>query len=71
VYSDNTTTQLGLVKQSVKSAANAPLGEVLLLAAQMDIKVEPRRVIGEDNGLADALSRFLQDKIANWCPHWQ
>jgi hypothetical protein len=71
VYSDNTTTQLGLVKQSVKSAANVPLREVLLRAAQMDIRVEPRRVIGEDNGLADALSRFLQHKISNWCPHWQ
>jgi hypothetical protein len=72
VHSDNTTAEIGLVKSSLKSPEqNEPLRKILLLAAANDITIEAVRIRGEDNGLADALSRDLQDKIANWCPHWQ
>jgi hypothetical protein len=72
VHTDSSTTQLGLVKQTLKAEnQNEPLRQLLLLAAHRDIKIEPRHLPGEENGLADALSRDLQDYIANWCPHWQ
>ena len=72
IHTDSSTTQLGLIKQTLKAESqNEPLRQLLLLAAQLDIKIEPHHLPGEDNGLADALSRDLQDHIANWCPHWQ
>ena len=72
IHTDSSTTQLGLIKQTPKAEnQNEPLRQLLLLAAQLDIKIEPQHLPGEENGLADALSRDLQDYIANWCPHWQ
>lgn len=72
IHTDSSTAQLGLIKQSLRAdSQNEPLRQLLLLAAQRDIKIEPRHIRGEDNGLADALSRNLQHSIANWCPHWQ
>jgi hypothetical protein len=72
IHTDSSTTQLGLIKQTLKAEnQNEPLRQLLLLAAQLDIKIEPQHLPGEENGLADALSRDLQDYIANWCPHWQ
>ena len=44
---------------------------LLLLAAEQDILIESRWIKGEDNTLADALSRFKYNVIANICPHWQ
>jgi hypothetical protein len=70
IHTDISTTQLGLIKQTLKAESqNDPLRQ-LLLAAQLDMKIEPQ-LPGEEYGLADALSRDLQDHIANWCPHWQ
>jgi hypothetical protein len=72
IHADSSTTQLGLIKLTLKAERqNEPLRKLLLLAAQRDIKIEPQHLPGEENGLADALSRNLQDYIANWCPHWQ
>jgi hypothetical protein len=72
LHTDSATTQLGLLKQSLRAEKqNEPLRRLLLLAAQRDIKLEPRHLSGDKNGLADALSRDLQDYIANCCPHWQ
>lgn len=72
LHTDNTTTQLGIIKKTLRAEQqNEPLRELLLLAAQKDIKLEPRHLPGEQNGLADALSRDIQEYIANWCPHWQ
>ena len=44
---------------------------LLLLTAEQDILIESRWIKGEDNTLADALSRFKYDVIANICPYWQ
>ena len=72
LHTDSSTTQLGLIKQTLRAEAqNEPLRQLLLLAAKHDIKIEPRHLPGQENGLADALSRDLQEYIANWCPHWQ
>lgn len=72
LHSDSSTTQLGLIKQTLRAETqNEPLRQLLLLAAKHDIKIEPRHLPGKENGLADALSRDLQEYITNWCPHWQ
>ena len=48
--------------------------KILLLAAQLDILLEPIWIPGHINILnilADALSQFNLVQIANLCPHWQ
>ena len=44
---------------------------MLLQAAKYDIILTPAWVPGRENKLADAISRFDNNTIANWCPHWQ
>lgn len=71
IHTDNTTTQIGLIKQTLRCRhQNKPLRHILCLAAHGDIEIEAQRIPGIDNGLADALSRKLIDKIADWCPQW-
>ena len=71
VFTDNTTCQRGLQKQTLYEAAFKPLRQTLLLAAQFDILLVPVWIPGHTNTLADALSRFDFEHIANICPHWQ
>jgi hypothetical protein len=70
VYTDNSTACTGLNKHTLSSPANAPLRNTLLRAAGSDIVIVPQWISGESNGLADALSRFDNEKVANLCPHW-
>ena len=71
VHSDNFPSNVGLTKQTLKREANAVLRKVLLEAAKFDIIITPVWVAGSDNELADAISRYDNKTIANWCPHWQ
>jgi hypothetical protein len=71
VHTDNTTTEIGLLKQRLKNPdQNEGIRKIVLLAAHLDIKLETVRITTDDNGLADALSRDQQDRIADWCPQW-
>lgn len=47
------------------------LREALLLAAAFDIHIHAVRVTTAENTLADAISRFDWQTIANLCPNWQ
>ena len=71
IYTDNASCQAGLLKQTLRSRAFRPLRQILLLAAQLDILLEPIWIPGHTNILADALSQFNFEQIANICPHWQ
>lgn len=71
IYTDNTTTKSRINSSTLKSPANTPLGELTLVAAKFDTILEAQWIPSEANGLADALSRFDINKIANLCPHWQ
>jgi hypothetical protein len=71
VSTDSSTAQQGLCKKTLAGLANEPLRAILLLAAEHDILIEPRWISGRSNTLADALSRFDWETIANLCPHWQ
>jgi hypothetical protein len=70
IHTDNSATFYGLGKGSLHSPANRHLRLLLCEAAQMDIKLTPLWLAGTTNELADALSRFKFETIANWCPHW-
>lgn len=67
VYTDNTTVFQGFQKQSLASPANASLRETLLFAASIDLEIIAEWVPGKDNDLADALSRFNWEQVANLC----
>ena len=71
MYTDSSTAFEGLTRQTLRGEANKPLREILLLAAKYDIQITPRWITSQQNGLADALSGFKIDIVANWCPHWQ
>jgi len=71
VNTDNKTAYNGLLSQRLRGRSNAPLRQILCIAAQHDIIVEPRWLSSEDNLLADALSRHDSTTVANLCPHWQ
>ncbi|HEY5813549.1 MAG TPA: reverse transcriptase domain-containing protein [Terrimicrobiaceae bacterium] len=71
VNTDNKTAYNGLLSQRLRGRSNSPLRQILCIAAQHDITVEPRWLSSEDNLLADALSRHDSTTVANLCPHWQ
>lgn len=71
MYTDSTTAFDGLTHHTLRGEANSPLRRILLLAAEYDIKITPRWIPSQQNGLADALSRFGEYTVANLCPHWQ
>lgn len=71
VHTDNTATLSGLNKGSIRGPSMEPLRALLLLAAAEDIELKGVWLPSEENGLADALSRFNGAPITNWCPHWQ
>ena len=72
IHTDSSTSQLGIIKTTLKAEAqNRPLRELLLFAAQRYVVLEAQHIPGAENQLADALSRNYFQEIATWCPHWQ
>ena len=71
IFTDNTTAYHGIRNGSTKGPSNAPLRDILLLAAAMDITLHSSWIPTKANTLADALSRFEYKLIADICPHWQ
>lgn len=71
IHTDSSTAFNGLTRNTLRGTANSPLRKILLLAAKHDIKIIPHWISSEENGLADALSRFNVQAVANLCPYWQ
>lgn len=71
VHTDSTTAFAGLQDYTLRGPPNAPLREIFLLAAKWDIVIEPHWIEGKRNGLADALSRFDDDRLTLLSPSWQ
>ncbi len=63
IHTDSTTVASGLENSTLRGPANALLQQILLLAAKWDVVIKPQWVEGKRNGLADALSRFEDDKL--------
>jgi hypothetical protein len=68
VFTDNKTSELGLLKQTLRSPANTPLRQALLQAAAHDITLQPTWIEGSANVLADALSRFDYNSVGRTAP---
>lgn len=71
IYTDSTTALSGLKSHRFRGLPNVPLRQIMLIAAEHDILLEPRWLEPKANGLADALSCFNGDAIANLCLRWQ
>jgi hypothetical protein len=71
VHTDNSATYEGLISQKQRGIGFYPLRHILLLATINDILVEPRWITGKTNDIADSLSRFNWNSLANLCPTWQ
>lgn len=71
LYTDNTTALSGIRANRLRGPPNVPLQQVMLLAAEYDIVLEPHWLESKENGLADALSQFNEEAVTDLCPHWQ
>ncbi len=71
VFTDSITAHSGLRKFTLRGLSNAPLLEIWLLAAEWDIVIKAHWIKGKRNGLADALSRFDEERLIDLCSHWQ
>ena len=71
INTDNTNAFHGLQSHRLRGNANQILRQVLCIAAQYDIVIEPKWLSSEENSLADALSRSDYNQVANICTHWQ
>ena len=65
MHVDNRAVAHGLENQTIRGAPMDVLRRCLLLAAEYDLDVEARWIPTRENALADALSRFDYDRIAN------
>ncbi len=66
IQRDSTTAVTGLQNSTLQELANAPLQQTLLLVAQWDMVIKPCWMEGKKNGLADALSRFDDNKLISF-----
>ena len=69
MHIDNRAVVFGLENMSMRGTSMDVLRRCLLLAANHDLQIEPRRIPMRENKLADALSRFDHTGIANLGPH--
>ena len=65
MHVDNRAVAHGLENQTIRGAPMDVLRRCLLLAAEYDLDLEARWIPTRENALADALSRFDYDRIAN------
>ncbi len=69
VFIDSTIAHSGLREFNLKGPSNAALREIWLIAAKWDIVIEAHWIKGKENGLADALSRFDDERLIDLCSH--
>lgn len=67
MHIDNRAVVYGLENVTIRGSMDV-LRICLLLAANFDLEIEPRWIPTNENGLADALSRFDYDRITNLAP---
>ena len=65
VRCDNFAVVQGINKKTIRGGAIQPLQQLLLLAGINDIVVRACWISTKDNAVADALSRFDMDRVAN------
>jgi len=68
MYIDNRAVAYADENRTIRGASMTVLRRCLLLAAEHDLDLETRWIPTQENTLADALSRFNYEKIANLAP---
>ena len=68
MYIDNRAVVHALENLTIRGATMNVLRWCLLLAIELDLEIDARWIPTNENGLADALSRFDFDKITNLAP---
>ena len=68
LYIDNQAVVQGISNQSIRGNTMGVLRRCLLRASKWDIELRPTWIPTKENILADALSRFNQEKIADIAP---
>ena len=68
MHIDNRAVVFGLENMTMRGTSMDVLRRCLLLAANHDLEIEPRWIPTSENKLADALSRFDHNRIANLAP---
>ena len=71
VHTDSEVAFWALTNHKAHGAAFYPLRHILLLASEYNIIIKPVWIAGKTNTIADALSRFKWNTLANLCPTWQ
>ncbi len=70
-FTDSTNAHSALRKFTLKSPLNASLQEIWILAATWDIVIKAHWIETKKNRLADALSRFNEEKLIDLYSHGQ
>jgi hypothetical protein len=68
IHSDSATAIHGIIKKGLRGDAFLVLRQIHIIAAKLDISLNPLHVAGVNNELADAISRFDKTVIANLYP---
>lgn len=68
IHTDSKMAVAGLENLTLRGPANASLRQILLLAARWDVSIKPQWIEGKRNGLADALSRFDDERLMTFSP---
>jgi hypothetical protein len=71
IHIDSEVAFSALTNNKAHGLAFYPLRHILLVASQYDIILKPKWITGKTNLIADALSRFSWNSLANLCPTWQ
>jgi hypothetical protein len=71
LHCDNKAVVAALAKGSIKSQAISPLRQIAMHIAIHDIELRSIWIPTRENTLADGLSRWDTEKIANLCPNLQ
>ena len=71
IFTDSSTAQYGLARNTLHGPSHRPLLKLLSIAAAFDITFEPHWISTTENQLADALSRSDLPTLANLCPQWE
>ena len=71
IHTDSEVAFSALANNKAHGLAFYPLRHILLVASQHDIILRPKWIAGKTNSIADALSRFNWNSLANLCPTWQ
>ena len=68
IHTDNRAVAYGIANRTIRGGSMLVLQRCLLIAAEHDIEVETEWISTTDNALADVLSRFNFEKVADLAP---